>query len=448
LVKVTTSSAMPVSALARAVLAGAVVAVSPTIAVNQLCTTPGRSCAGRESHWICVITSTQTFTTDCWDACDYVNHPASKNWTAAIVPVLPIGATLAQFKARTNAIDQNSILQLTVKEIQSGKNLAISCPKGAYDQAPPQSGTDWCPLGTFCGGKQSASSGYGTTGGTKHAQSIPDDRGICVTDPNGPFSRRCEDMCDYSLSPTDYNKKGMVDVSAKVSGARDSGICPTWKLWPWLLGIVVLVACCALGFQCFMKNKGRMKHRALSSQASSQKFDPVHDVPQAMPDPVMEEPQMMAPELNPYDQGPPLDHGPPPAAMEQQLLGPADMQPQGLSRPESNSNYMGGGGIAGLTAPQLHMPSVQPMSMPQTYATAATPLQQQQAQPLPGSFFPQSLSRPPVQGGGLYSGQAYMTNPMMPQAVSQGAVPLGVSQQVMPQFATQMPQGGSMGYYR
>jgi len=492
------------SALSRALVAGAAAAVSVLLAADALdvvaqpavvtqpvvapvvapvvtavatppCTScatcPGKSCplgalpagtpAGEEAHFICVLINTavpgvlESPLTEyaCWDSCDYVNHPASENWTAAVVPVLPVGATPALIEGRNKAIDANSNLQLTVKEIQTGKNLAITCPKKT-GSAVPQSGTDWCPLETRCGGKRQG--GYGSTGGTKHAQSVPKDRGICVSDPNGPFSRRCWDICDYSKKPSDYNKKGMTkNVETEVQTARDDGeTCPSFNWWPWVIGLIVLIALCA-GAAVFLRSQKRGKKGAMSSQ----KFDPVLDVPPPMhqADPAMEEPMPMT-----YEAPPALDHRPPsygapPADMERQLIEPPQ---RSLSRPESNANF---GAIPGLTQPQLHMPSVQPQQMPQTYAQQALPRDISQAQPLTqtqGSFFPQTQSRPAAQG--LYPGpqqpsmgqqNPYMQNPMqtnpMPQSYSQAAVPMGVSQPGMQPYQTQMGGGAPQyGQYR
>jgi hypothetical protein len=248
-------------------------------------------------------------------------------------------------------------------------------------------------------------------------------------------------MCDYSKQPSDYNKKGMANVAAQVQAARDSGICPSFNWWPWLIALIVLIAICA-GAAFFLRSQRRGKKGAMSSQ----KFDPVLDVPPPQADPGMEEPMPVTRGLHQTYEAPPALDGPP-QDIERQLIEPPQ---RSLSRPESNANF---GAIPGLTQPQLHMPSVQPQQMPQTYATQAMPRDISMAQPLTqtqGSFFPQTLSRPAVQG--LYPGQSmgqqnpYMQTNPMPQSYSQPAVPMGVSQPGIQPYQTQM--GGQPQYYR
>merc|ERR1740117_2226394 len=145
---------------------------------------------------ICVLSPSEG--TECWDACDTVNHPAGNTWTKTAVPAAPVEAMIT-------AKDQNTGLQLLVAQIQNGNNLAVTCPKAKSFGLVPSGGNDWCPLGQVCGGKVKGKAGFGTAGGTKHAQKIPDGQGICVAESNGPFGRACWDICDYSKQPGDYS---------------------------------------------------------------------------------------------------------------------------------------------------------------------------------------------------------------------------------------------------
>lgn len=75
---------------------------------------------------------------------------------------------------------------------------------------------------------------------------IPENRGLCVADPAGPYGRACWDMCNWGVSPERYSlgtqSTTIEGIVNSVRAGTDTSVgCPGHVYWPWVCGVSVLV---------------------------------------------------------------------------------------------------------------------------------------------------------------------------------------------------------------
>jgi hypothetical protein len=319
----------------------------------------------------------------------------------------------------TNAVDDNIALQLLVREIQENRNLAVTCPNSEGVSASSQS--DWCKLGTRCGGVKKEGA-FGSAGSSvRAAKNVPENLGLCILDPAGFAGRTCLNMCDRSLAPEDYPTTGTsIDSVAVINGVR-SNECGGVKWWVVLL--ILLLMCCLCGLVAFLWV--RFGHRLKRSRGVNRRTEPVYESLQV---PTVQEP---TPEFENqreiYQEAVPVVEPPPqPTMVEYQQQPPAQ---------ETHYNR-----IAGLDEPHLAynpvpVQTVPVQTAPMQMVQTQMPVQQQQQQVVyqqsfapayhttacGGPMQPTGLSQPPLQ-------TAFTTQPLnyagsMQLAPGQGTFP-------------------------
>lgn len=331
---------------------------------------------------------------ECWDSCDQSHE-------------------IDSWRVVAGTDDRNAELRLLITEIQAGRNLAVTC--ASTGKKTEASASDWCPLGTRCGGTKQRGL-FGSSGNTAAVRRIKEDQGMCVLDARGPHSRNCWDMCDTKKRPQDYPTIGTtVDVAGLVSEVR-SNECPRFHWWPIILIILLLCLCCCAAAFLYQRYGHKLPRR---TRGGFRRNEPVYEEPLVeVPPPVMEPPPQYQPQPEPVYQ---REEQPPP-----QVTYP--------------------GRIAGLDEPHLFMPNVQPPLTPQT-----------RAQVVDTRIIGQAPSQPAVQMA-TPTGPSYRTMAMLPQqptALSQSAMMPSMQTQPQGAFATQplYSQPGSMQvqqgpYYR
>lgn len=352
---------MTAARIVRSIMAAAGIAGGAAQAAT-VCT-PGQQCGEPED--ICSLAGGTTAT--CWNACDLEKYPAGDTWLV----VNPL-------TANEDGQDQNMALQLLIEEIQRGNNLEITC-ENTNGQMVASNHSDWCPLGTACGGRRETGA-YGSSGGTAHSMSIPDQRGICVLDVSGPFSRMCKDPCQWSYDFSDFDKGGVDVTKLEVMYADQRAKCPGINWWIVLLIVLIVIAGCLGAVFYIRRNPAAFRRKPMR--------DP--DLDMEVP---MAPPPMMEPEPAAGGGAPPME---PP-------MEPPMMPTKELEIPPPPMQYETS--IPGLSAPILSMPTyqtapaVQTVQMPTQYMQSM-PMQQQTfatGAPLQGTFaLPQAASQPAV----------------------------------------------------
>jgi len=362
---------------------------------------------------VCVITGTGNA---CWDVCDLSKQPQD------YVVTLQSGAVN----------DNNTAMKLLVTEIRNGKNLNVECKV----KAPT---TEWCSPGDLCGGFKETDA-YGTAN-SAHAQSIPQDRGMCVVDANGPGGRMCVDMCNYNMPLDKYRMGTPEGTVATVQGVRSSGACGGTPWWPIVLGLLLLL-CCLAGITALVLRFGKPNMKRFRG-ANIPRVDPGlisnHEArEQALEEPVldrMEEPPQMSappPAAPAYDTNTQCAQCGSTYLEDEKVCRRCGVPRPGFvpERPERAEEQVqpptqntGGtlfqGTIPGLDEPHLTYPGVQPYLAPQTQAQVADPSLVAQAQPIAQmpqqGYFGMAPSQPPVPA----QADAYRTTFLAPTGLSQ-----------------------------
>mmetsp|Transcript_43825 Transcript_43825/g.113131 ORF Transcript_43825/g.113131 Transcript_43825/m.113131 type:complete len:493 (-) Transcript_43825:128-1606(-) len=155
--------------------------------------------------------------------------------------------TPQQYIVGSNIADNMAFAGI-VSAVRAGTNPFVQCPAGLAQG-------DICPPGKECPHHM------------RRKFSVPNGRGMCVIDSSQPNSRACWDMCDEKKLPSAYSMGTSVGVEKQVESVRAGGWCPSRPWWPWVLavlGILMLLACCAALFIA-QRNRNRKRGPGVSS---------------------------------------------------------------------------------------------------------------------------------------------------------------------------------------
>lgn len=169
----------------------------------------------------------------CWDVCNPEHEPADYQ-------VSSTGGT-----DPGNSL-YNHISEGLVGAVRDGLNNNVSCPPALQKGFA----TDICTPGTECTNKM------------RHRFNIQRGRGLCVVDSSARGARICMDMCNLKMDPSRFAQGSPAGTHIKVVEFRASGACQDkpWLIWLLaILGIALLLCCCAAGYYTIRGRRGLRK---------------------------------------------------------------------------------------------------------------------------------------------------------------------------------------------